>query len=199
MNPNAEQSGSDSPPIYWSARRALLGTVALAGLFFILALVAFGQASASAAVIAATVTLASCLLVLTYQDLRSLILPDVVTLPLLGLGVAWSGLWGVGLLQAALGAGLAYGLIYGLEMYWRRVRGRDGIGLGDAKLFAAGGTWLGVFALPIVLLIASGAALLVILTVAIMLRRREEMHKIPFGPFLSLGIWCAWLMTIQTV
>src|SRR3546814_16185239 len=50
---------------------------------------------------------------------------------------------------------LGFALLAGLGFFYRRWRGRDGLGLGDAKLAAAGGAWLGWAALPSILLLAS--------------------------------------------
>ncbi|MEM9939188.1 MAG: A24 family peptidase [Pseudomonadota bacterium] len=185
---------NDDGPVFWSSRKAAAATLALAVVFSVFASVAVVTMTSSTPFLIASAGLAVCLLYLTYEDLRSLLLPDVLTLPLLVAGLIWSTFWGVGPLLSVLGACLGYGLVFALEVYWRRIRRQEGIGLGDAKLLAAGGAWVGALALPIVLLIASGTALVVVLFVAIMLRPEQEMQKVPFGPFLSIGIWTAWSM-----
>jgi leader peptidase (prepilin peptidase)/N-methyltransferase len=110
-------------------------------------------------------------------------LPDGVTLPLTGLGIliahalGW-GDWQERILAAAVGF-LALALVR--EVYWRW-RGRHGLGLGDAKLFAAAGAWTGAGALASVLLWACGLALAAVAVAAL-----------PFGPFLAAGTWLVWL------
>ena len=139
----------------------------------------------------ASIGFASALLLLSYIDLRTGLLPDLLTFPLGGAGMAvsiYAGNW-----QSAVAGGVVgYALIAGLAAFWRAQRGYEGIGLGDAKLLAACGLWIGVFALPVVLLIASGFGLAVALTVSKKARRASEQVAIPFGPFLAIGAWAAW-------
>ena len=96
--------------------------------------------------------------------------------------------------DAALGALIGYGLIAGLAFYWSKTRGYEGIGLGDAKLLAAGGAWVGATLLPMVLLIASGLGITFALTVSQKPRPEGDRMAIPFGPALCFGIWCAWCL-----
>lgn len=138
------------------------------------------------------------LLALAAIDLVDWTLPDSLTLPLLlaGLLLAVGGDT-VGLpalatpLEAAAGAALGYGSLAGLAYVYRRIRGREGLGLGDAKLLAAAGAWLGPGALPILLL----AAALLGLAMAIAYRRplRAE-TALPFGPPLALAFWASYLL-----
>jgi leader peptidase (prepilin peptidase)/N-methyltransferase len=139
----------------------------------------------------ASLVLAAGLILLSYIDLRTGLLPDLLTVPLglMGLGVSiYAGSWMVALVGGLIG----YGLIAGLAAFWRAQRGYEGIGLGDAKLLAASGLWVGVFSIPLVLLIASGIGLIVALTVSKKTRRSSDQIAIPFGPFLAIGAWTAW-------
>ena len=129
---------------------------------------------------------------LAYIDLRSGLLLDVLTLPLIAGGIGVSFLTGLGWASSILGAILGYGLIAGLAIYWRRSRGYEGIGLGDAKLLAAGGAWVGVFGLPVVLLIGSGVGIMSALTVSQKARSGDDQRAIPFGPSLCFAIWAVW-------
>ncbi len=149
--------------------------------------------------LAASALLATILLSLSYIDLRTLLLPDLLTLPLLALGLAWSAWQGVGWIQAFLGAVLGYGIVAGLDLFWRKFRGKEGIGLGDAKLLAAGGAWLGVYQLPMVLLVASGTGLAAILTIRALQKSGPDQPVVSFGPFLSLGIWICWCGAFATL
>ncbi len=69
---------------------------------------------------------------------------------------------------------------------YRQLRGRDGLGLGDAKLLAAAGAWLGVESLPWLLLIAALLGLAMALVRAGPLRAETA---VPFGPPLALSFW----------
>lgn len=133
------------------------------------------------------------LILLSLIDIETRRLPNWLTLPLIGLGLLQNWSLGNELLLFVLGGAMGYITIYALWLYSRMSRGSPGIGLGDAKLLAASGTWLGLYALPTVLLIASSAGLIVVLLnskfgSAAVTRKTA----IPFGPFLSLGIWAVW-------
>lgn len=135
------------------------------------------------------------LLALALIDLRCYRLPDLLTLPTLltGLGVtAWAR--PASLPDHLLGALVGYGVLAGVAWLYRRLRGRDGIGLGDAKLLAAAGAWLSWQALPGVVLIA--AVLALAFAVATSLWQRVPLAattRVPFGPGLSMAIWLVWL------
>lgn len=156
-------------------------------------------AAALAVVLAATAAEAAAsaawlwiLLALAVADLRDRLLPDTLTLALVaaGLAVAWAapgqGLAGA-LLSAAAGAG-AFAL---LRLGYRRLRGREGLGLGDVKLMAGIGAALPVAALPAVTLAAACGGLALALVVADWRVRGAEL---PFGAFLAGAAALVWAM-----
>ena len=110
-------------------------------------------------------------------------------------GLAWAALFTGVWVQALAGAALGYGLIAGLAAYWRKTRGYEGIGLGDAKLLAGGGAWVGVLGLPVILLIASILGLLAGVIVSSAPQSRQARLALPFGPCLGIGIWIVWCLT----
>ncbi|GAB4147545.1 MAG: hypothetical protein Tsb0016_18210 [Sphingomonadales bacterium] len=140
--------------------------------------------------------LAAALFYLAVYDFRHQILPDLVTLPLLVCGLAYHGLAATGEWRdAAIGAVAGYAAIWIVNLIYRALRGRDGIGMGDAKLLAAAGAWLGWAALPGVLLLASLSGLA--FAGALMLATRRvggPDWRMPFGPFLALAFWLLWLL-----
>jgi leader peptidase (prepilin peptidase) / N-methyltransferase len=135
------------------------------------------------------------LLALSFIDFRTYRLPDFLTLPTLlaGLAVTWWA-WPFALPDHLLGVVFGYSALAGLGWLYRVLRGRDGIGLGDAKLLAAGGAWLSWEGLPGVLLSAAllglVAALIGHLTGRISLKGATP---VPFGPSLAAAIWVSWL------
>lgn len=135
---------------------------------------------------------ASMLLVLSYIDLRTGFLPDKLTLPLILLGVGYAHFVEGDVLLSILGAGLGYGLVATLSFSWKRWRGYEGIGLGDAKLLAACGAWTGILSLPVILLVASALGLLGALGVSQKARSAGEHVAIPFGPCLAFAGWAVW-------
>lgn len=134
------------------------------------------------------------LLALAWIDWRSMLLPDVLTLPLLlaGLGATFL-LAPDALTDHAAAAALAYLGLQGLAVGYRRLRRRDGLGAGDAKLLAAAGAWLGVAALPWVLVAAACGGLLAALGWTLAGRRIDAATALPFGPWLAAATWLVWL------
>ena len=127
---------------------------------------------------------------LSVVDWRTLRLPDRLTFPLLALGMGWSLSVDEGV-SGLLGAALGYSGFVALEVLYRRVRGRHGLGRGDAKLAAVAGAWCGAAGLPFVVMSASGAGLLA----ALLLRERllRDGGRMPFGPFLAWGTAVVWV------
>ncbi|KIN71052.1 prepilin peptidase [Sulfitobacter guttiformis] len=126
---------------------------------------------------------------LIWIDLEQLRLPDHYTIPLVVAGLAISAPdGGVALLSSAIGGAGGFALFWLIGHYYFTRHGTEGLGLGDAKLFAASGTWLGALLLPQVLLVASLGGL------AFALCRRGGVRKpLAFGPWLALGFITVWL------
>ncbi len=139
----------------------------------------------------AGVFLAAMLAGIAVIDFRTYRIPDWLSLPLIGAGLGWAAWCGQQALTAHLiGAVVGYASLAAFGAAYFRRFGRDGLGLGDAKLFAAAGAWLGWKALPLVLLVASVGGLIFAL---VTLRLRAE-TRIAFGPWIALGIWLVWLL-----
>ena len=137
--------------------------------------------------------LAVFLLALSYYDLREFRLPNVLTFPLIGLGLLYSYL--MGHIHAALiGAGIGYLAFVAIAYAFKRLRGIDGLGRGDAKLLAAGGAWVGWTGLPMIVLIASLLGIVIALIGSSKLKSRDDVPDgwIPFGPCLAVGIFTVW-------
>lgn len=125
-------------------------------------------------------------------DLRCLRLPDVLTLPLLLLGLLATGwLDPDSLADHAAAAAAGYFAFRLLDLAYRRLRGRSGLGAGDAKLLAAAGAWLGSAWLPLLVLLAAMATLLVALLQG--RGRLNPLLAVPFGPGLAASLWLIWL------
>lgn len=129
------------------------------------------------------------LITLSFIDSKEQILPDVITLPLLWLGLLANsaGLY-TSLPSAVWGAAFAYLFLWLIFHAFRFATGKEGMGYGDFKLFAVAGAWLGWQMLPLIILLASltGAVYGIILIVTGRLQRNTPM---PFGPFLCWATW----------
>ena len=146
-------------------------------------------------IIISTVVLAAVLARLAWVDLRTFRLPDIYTLPLIGAGLVLAlvtDLISVG--ASVAGALTGFGLFWAIGHFYFSRHGQEGLGLGDAKLFAASGSWLGVWLLPYVLLVASLGGL----AYAVMSRRNPE-RKIAFGPWLAFAFMTVWIVSVAGV
>lgn len=142
----------------------------------------------------ATLLLGWTLLLLSTIDLLALRLPDILTFPLLAAGLALS-LWlpDRDPLAHVIGAAVGFVAFYGIALAYRRARGREGLGLGDAKLAAAAGAWLGWQALPSMVLIACAAGF-VWIGLAVAMRGKSALsQEIAFGVPLCFAFWIVWL------
>ena len=123
------------------------------------------------------------LLAIAVIDLKTLRIPDYLSLPLVAAGLALTATGPKEILADHLiGAGCGFLLVAGLGEVFFRLRNHEGLGLGDAKLFAAAGAWLGWQSLPVVMLVAAVGGLCWALTHA-------RATQIAFGPWIALGFW----------
>ena len=148
----------------------------------------------SASVVLLSSFLALGLITLSEIDRKSFRLPDRITLPLLLAGLLAAMVLGEGILWRLFSAGMGFAFILAADHGYRAWRGVSGIGLGDAKLFAAAGAWLGAEALPTVLLWSCALALFVLLLARLSGRPVTAQTAIPFGSFLAFGTWLVWCL-----
>ena len=138
------------------------------------------------------------LFLLAALDLEHEWLPDRLTWPLLaaGLAAAWGG-FGPPLESRLIGAAAGFASLFAIARLYRAVRGREGLGGGDPKLFAAIGAWLGWTQLPFVLI---GAGLLGL--AALLLRRLRGQavaatDRLPLGTLMALAAWPIWIVVAR--
>jgi leader peptidase (prepilin peptidase)/N-methyltransferase len=112
----------------------------------------------------------------------------VLSVTTIAAGVAATVLLRMDLAASIIGAVAGYFTIVLTNWAFRRVKGRDGIGLGDAKLLAGIGAWATWTGLPFVVLIAAACGL-----AYAALRRVPPQGEIAFGPFLAIGGFIVWL------
>ena len=139
------------------------------------------------------------LVVMSMIDWDTTLLPDDLPLPLLwgGLIVAAFG-WTVPLSDALWGAVAGYLSLWLVYWGFKLVTGKEGMGYGDFKLFAALGAWFGWQALIPIILMASVIGAIVGIVMKFNNKLREG-GAVPFGPFLSLGGLTAMLLGAQRV
>lgn len=142
---------------------------------------------------AATLSLALFCAAASAIDARTRRIPDWLNAAMGLCGLAAAFLLGRGLLDSVIGAAAGYLAIALLALIYRRLRGRDGIGLGDAKFLAASGAWLGWSALPFVVLLGSSFGLIWIVIERLRGKKVGGQDSIAFGPALAAGTFIAWL------
>ncbi|RUS02724.1 prepilin peptidase [Pectobacterium polaris] len=131
--------------------------------------------------------LLSFLLVLTVIDIKTLLLPDVLTLSLLWMGLLFNlSETFVSLNDAVVGAMAGYLSLWLLYWVFKYATGKEALGYGDFKLLAALGAWLGWQALPNLVLVAALSGLVVTL-VWRGLRKEDTAKPLAFGPWLAMG------------
>ncbi len=132
--------------------------------------------------------LVATLVALTFIDLDTQLLPDILTLPLMWAGIiaAARGWIPVTLQASVAGAVIGYLSLWLVSQAFRIVRGKEGMGAGDFKLLAALGAWMGWQMIPLIVLLSSAVGALVGIAL-IVFRSHGRDVPIPFGPYLAGG------------
>jgi leader peptidase (prepilin peptidase)/N-methyltransferase len=152
----------------------------------------FGTAAACA------LGLTWALIALTGIDIDHQLLPDNLTLPLMWAGLLVAVIIGptagsalpVSAQDALIGAMAGYVSLWLVFHAFRLITGKEGMGYGDFKLFAALGAWLGWKLLPVIILLAAATGALLGIAM-ILLRGRDRSAPMPFGPYLAAAGWLA--------
>jgi len=145
-------------------------------------------------VLVASLVLSAILIAISYRDFLTFEIPDLLNLALVvsGLAATWI-LIPQELFHHTL-AVVAWGLFFwGLSTVFLKFRGYNGLGLGDAKLAAGIGAWLGFLPVISVILIASLTAILFLVVVARLQNTPVQSLPIAFGPFLCFTTWWIWV------
>ena len=185
--PNGESLIADPPdefsPNRFSSMRQHMGAVLIGALGLAALTLVFDQSVQLA--LAATFSFA--VLTLALIDARIYMLPDLITLPLLWLGLLVNTLgFFAAIADAVLGAVAGYLSLWGIYWLFKLLRDKEGLGYGDFKLTAAIGAWLGWQALPSVVLVAALTALCTAAVLVLAGRMKVE-QPMPFGPFLAFA------------
>jgi leader peptidase (prepilin peptidase)/N-methyltransferase len=133
------------------------------------------------------------LIALTFIDVDHQLLPDNITLPLVWLGVLFnlSGTY-TDLNASVVGAMAGYLSLWTVFHLFKLVTGKEGMGFGDFKLLAAIGAWLGWSLLPSVVILSSLVGTVIGISL-IVFNNHERQVPIPFGPYLAIAGWIAFI------
>ena len=174
--------------------RARIGGFVLAIECAALAVAVWAALQTAGWVIAISCIFGWTLLLLAVIDWRVQLLPDVITLPLLVTGVAAAAIFDRDhMIDHLIGALAGFAVFSLVALVYRLLRGREGLGFGDAKLLAGVGAWVSWIGLPTVVLWGSILGLAFALARAVIGRRLRLSDRLPFGTFLAAGGWLVWL------
>ena len=130
-------------------------------------------------------------IIIYFIDLKHYIIPNILTFPLMILGFIKSfdpnlnSLF-PNYLNSLIGGIFGYGIIWSIIFFYKQIRNKEGMGLGDAKLLAVIGFWFGWISIPFVIFSSSIVALIFVIP-SLLNKSREFSSQIPFGPFIILG------------
>ena len=130
-------------------------------------------------------------LIIFFIDLKHYIIPDVLTFPMMALGFFKSfdpNLSPIfpNYINSLLGGIIGYGIIWLLIIFYKKIRNKEGMGLGDAKLLAVIGFWFGWISIPFVIFLSSVTALIIV-TPDLLKKSKKLTSEIPFGPYIITG------------
>jgi leader peptidase (prepilin peptidase) / N-methyltransferase len=155
---------------------------ALTALMFALAWWLYGPS----ALLASRLIFGCALIVLFAVDLEHHLLPDAITLPGIVIGFAFSLITEPGWVSSLVGILVGAAVLYGIAEAYYRVRHEEGLGMGDVKMLAMIGAFIG-WKLTLVTLMMASLAGSVVGLLLIALRRGTMKYALPFGTFLALG------------
>jgi len=130
-------------------------------------------------------------LIIFFIDFKHYIIPNVLTFSMMLLGFIKSFVPDLhpmfpNYLNSLIGGIFGYGIIWSIIFFYKQVRKKEGMGLGDAKLLSAIGFWFGWFSIPFVIFLSSIIALLSV-TPSLINKSKKFSSQIPFGPYIILA------------
>ena len=130
-------------------------------------------------------------IIIFFIDLKHFIIPNEITFSMMTLGFIKSfdpnlNSMFPNYINSLIGGLLGYGIIWSIIFFYKQIRKKEGMGLGDAKLYAVVGFWFGWLAIPFIIFLSSMIALLSV--VPSLLKNSKTMSsQIPFGPYIIIG------------
>ena len=130
-------------------------------------------------------------IIIFFIDLKHFIIPNEITFSMMVLGFIKSFDPNLNSLfpnyiNSLIGGLLGYGIIWSIIYFYKQLRKKEGMGLGDAKLFAVIGFWFGCLAIPFIIFLSSIIALLSVAP-SLIKNSKTMSSQIPFGPYIIIG------------
>ena len=131
-------------------------------------------------------------IIIFFIDLQHFIIPNVLTFPLMVIGFLKSFDPNLNqtifpnYINSLIGGLFGYSIIWLIIFFYKKVRKKEGMGLGDAKLMAVIGFWFGWISIPFTIFISSTVALILVIP-SLINQSRKMSSEIPFGPYIIIG------------
>ena len=130
-------------------------------------------------------------IIIFFIDLKHFIIPNSLTFSMMVLGFVKSFDQNLislfpNYFNSLLGGILGYGIIWSIIFFYKLIRNKEGMGLGDAKLLAVIGFWFGWIAIPFVIFSSSIIALITVIP-SLLNKSKKLSSEIPFGPYIIIG------------
>lgn len=135
---------------------------------------------------------------MSFVDIERHILPNLLNYTLIVSGLIWASVFKLDILyHHVIGAITGYAALALVSWFHLKRKGIQGMGMGDAKLFAAAGAWMGWIALPYIMLIAAFSGLVWVAVKSVREGKLRRDVRIAFGPHIAFGFWIVWLLGNQ--
>ena len=131
-------------------------------------------------------------IIIFFIDLKHFIIPNVLTFPLMVIGFLKSFDPNLNqtifpnYINSLIGGLFGYSIIWSIIFFYKKIRKKEGMGLGDAKLMAVIGFWFGWISIPFTIFISSVVALILVIP-SLINQSRKMSSEIPFGPYIIIG------------
>ena len=132
-------------------------------------------------------------IIIFFIDLKHFIIPNELTFPLMIIGFFKSFDPNLNqtifpnYINSLIGGVFGYLIIWLIIFFYKKVRKKEGMGLGDAKLLAVVGFWFGWFSIPFTIFMSSVVALIFVLP-SLINKSRKMSSQIPFGPYIIIAV-----------
>lgn len=135
----------------------------------------------------AALIFAYTLIILTFIDAKTQILPDIFTKPLILIGLI-QGYFSIftDFRSSLIGAVAGYGIFWSINALFKLIRKKEGMGGGDFKLLSAIGAWTGYMNLPLVIMLSSFIAVIGAVITAPLIGKKIN-QPLPYGPYLAIS------------
>ncbi len=131
-------------------------------------------------------------IIIFFIDLKHYIIPNELTFPLMVIGFIKSfdpnlnQMIFPNYINSLIGGLFGYSIIWLIIFLYKKIRNKEGMGLGDAKLMGAVGFWFGWASIPFIIFISSVVALVIVIP-SLVNKTKSMKAQIPFGPYIIIG------------